>query len=847
MKKRLLSMLMAVLMIASLVPATALAAPDHTGHDVLTVNITADAAAKQPGIKFKFCNTCAANGEKDCWIENAVVSPFVDAKDVCSTHKHVTTKVLQEGTCEQVKLSLTYCTDCGSAVKATDPVVVDKKMVGKHSYSKFEVSYQPTCMKDGWGYTVCDKCGEPEVVVGAGTLGQDGKYTADSALYYLYYGKEANEVKSATADAIRAKFAAKTHNKNDAFVTPEKNVYVDQWVKNQGDDTGYIKTVLFARAAVEPTHVATVSGTAVVNADGKVSVKTIKTGNAAKTAWLNPANTGAGNEADIYCPSCMTVVTKGKDLPGLNVAHDMTLTAPGYYPYMDAAGVKHDGVTDTWHCNDCNKDFGGAKIAYADFYKTSYTLNDWVVHCKILVTYGMVIAGGNLETYGYAAGDKIIVGVVAATCESEGSTGTTFIAVKDSVKGLIWTPIVPAESTPMAKHTWKPVESKAPTCHSDGWTVSNYYVCVNDLGGGKLCNMPKAGGVVTFAGRVAPMPTAKVLIAPTCTTKGLTVIVDATCGDLMYRHEKAMEQYNTLDKCVKKNGTVPHTAAAELKGAKEATCTEVGYTGDKVCKWCGIVMEKGKEIPMKEHTVVDVAAVEATCTTDGMKAGTKCSVCGTVLSGCEKVDKLGHDFKDGKCTRCDAPDPNYKPEVKNPFTDVKEGDEFYDDILWAANNKIVDGIKAADGTMTFQANGKLTRAQVVQMLWNANGKPEAKAAADFSDVAADAWYAKAIAWAVEAGVINGMGDGTFAPDAECTRAQFVKMLWVINGSPKADAADFSDVAADAWYAQAVAWAAAQKVTLGDGAGHFLPDDTCTRGQAVAFLHRAPALTVTAAK
>ena len=250
---------------------------------------------------------------------------------------------------------------------------------------------------------------------------------------------------------------------------------------------------------------------------------------------------------------------------------------------------------------------------------------------------------------------------------------------------------------------------------------------------------------------------------------------------------------------------------------------------------------------MKEHTVVDVAAVEATCTEAGATAGTKCSVCGTVLSGCEKIDALGHDFKDGKCTRCDAVDPDYKPEVKNPFTDVKEGDAFYEDILWAADKNIVDGIKADDGTMTFQANGKLTRAQVVQMLWNANGKPEAKAAADFSDVAADAWYAKAVAWAVEAGVINGMGDGTFAPNAECTRAQFVKMLWVINGSPKADAADFSDVAADAWYAQAVAWAAAQEVTLGDGEGHFLPDDSCTRGQAVAFLHRAPSLTVTAAE
>lgn len=832
MKKRLLSMLMAVLMIASLVPATALAAPDHTGHDVLTVNITADAAAKQPGIKFKFCNTCAAKGEvENAWIEKAVVSPFVDAKDVCSTHKHVTTKVLQEGTCEQVKLSLTYCTDCGSAVKATYPVFVDNKMVGKHSYSKFEVSYQPTCMKDGWGYTVCDKCGEPEVVVGADKT-DGGATNPVSALDYLYYGKEANEVKSATADAIRAKFAAKTHDKNDAFVTPEKNVYVDQWVKNQGDDTGYIKTVLFARAAVEPTHVATVSGTAVVNADGKVSVMPIKTGDAAKTAYLNPANTGAGNEADVYCPSCMTVVTKGKDLDGLNVAHDMTLTAPGYYPYMDAAGVKHDGVTDTWHCNDCNKDFGGAKIAYADFYKTSYTLNDWVVHCRILSTYEMVIAGGNLETYGYAAGDKIIVGVVAATCQSEGSTGTTFIAVKDSMKGLIWKEIVPAETTPMAKHTWKPVESKAATCHSDGWTVSNYYVCVNDLGGGKLCNMPKAGGVVTFAGRVAPMPTAKVLIAPTCTSKGLTVIVDATCGDLMCRHDGVDEKYNSVDKCTVKNGIVPHTAAAELKGAKEATCTEVGYTGDKVCKWCGIVMEKGKEIPMKEHTVVDVAAVEATCTTDGMKAGTKCSVCGTVLSGCEVVKALGHDYKDGKCTRCGEKDPNYvAPEFKDA---ASIRDYAKDAVAWAAKEGIVKG----DDNGNFLPTADITRQDFVTMLWRLKGSVASEKALDFGDKADIKDYAQtAVAWAVENGYIKGRDNGNFDPAAKITRAEIVAILNRIAENAKAEkAADFTDIATH-WAKDAIAWAAEAGIVNGVGNNMFAPNDNASRQDTVVMLYK----------
>lgn len=828
MKKRLLSMLMAVLMIASLVPATALAAPDHTGHDVLTFNITADAAAKQPGIKFKFCNTCAAEG-KDGWIEKAVVSPFVDAKDVCSTHKHVTTKVLQEGTCEQVKLSLTYCTDCGSAVKATDPVVVDNKMVGKHSYSKFEVSYQPTCKDDGWGYTVCDKCGEPEVVVGAKQT-QTGSTNPVSALDYLYYGKAANEVKSATADAIYAKFAAKTHDKNDAFVTPEKNVYVDQWVKNQGDDTGYIKTVLFARAAVEPTHVATVSGTAVVNADGKVSVMPIKTGDAAKTAYLNPANTGAGNEADVYCPSCMTVVTKGKDLDGLNVAHDMTLTAPGYYPYMDAAGVKHDGVTDTWHCNDCNKDFGGAKIAYADFYKTSYTQAEWAMHCKILVDYGM--ADAYSVTYGYAAGEKVIIGVVAATCQAAGSTGATYIAVKDSMKGLIWKEIVPAETTPMAKHTWKPVESKAATCHSDGWTVSNYYVCVNDLGGGKLCNMPKAGGVVTFAGRVAPMPTAKVLIAPTCTTKGLTVIVDATCGDLMCRHDGVDEKYNSVDKCTVKNGIVPHTAAAELKGAKEATCTEVGYTGDKVCKWCGIVIEKGKEIPMKEHTVVDVAAVAATCTADGMTAGTKCSVCGTVLSGCEVVKALGHDYKDGKCTRCGEKDPNYvAPEFKDA---ASIRDYAKDAVAWAAKEGIVKG----DDNGNFLPTADITRQDFVTMLWRLKGSVASEKALTFGDKADIKDYAQtAVAWAVENGYIKGRDNGNFDPAAKITRAEIVAILNRIAENAKAEkAADFTDIATH-WAKDAIAWAAEAGIVNGVGNNMFAPNDNASRQDTVVMLYK----------
>ncbi len=871
MKKRLLSMLMAVLMIASLVPATALAATDnHANHDVLTVSIDANAANKQPGITFKYCNTC---GEV---LKAAVVSPFVDAKDTCSSHKHVTTKVLQEGSCELAKITVTYCSDCGNPVTVSgtqttsaSAVKVDKTNIGKHSYSKFEVSYQPTCTKDGWGYTKCDKCGEPAFVYGADTT-REGSKTPVSALDYLYYGKTYTEVKTSDADKVYAMFAAKGHENTDKLVTPTENVYVDTWYRPQGDSTGYIVKKLVAKAAIEPTHAQTVSGKAVVDASGKVTPVEVYTQTMAATKWLDPDNTGAGRTADVYCPDCLKVISKSTAKASLNEAHDMVRTALGYYPYMDAAGVKHDGVTDTWHCTTCGEDFGGVKIAYADFYKTTYYNTEWAQHVEVLKNY----IGTTNNTYGYVTGDQITINVVAATCQTEGSTGHKLIVYKKTNGDLDFNTVSSPETTDKTAHTWSKVESKAATCQSDGWTVSDYYVCVNDLGNGKLCNAAKPSGVVISAGPAAPDYVARVLVEATCESKGLTVLVDSTCGDLKYRH-------NTVDfhlkDSVKYIDKVPHKAG-ELQNVKEATCTELGYTGDTFCAWCNTKLSTGKEIPMKDHTWVDVEAVAPTCGKDGSTAGKKCSVCettegievdpatgkhdykvenakeatcteegytgdktctvcGDVVKG-EVIPAAKHNYVDGVCTVCKAKDETY-----NPFKDLKETDSFYKDILWAWQNNIVNGNDKGE----YDAAGTLTRAQVVQMLWNANGQPKAAKAASFSDVKEGDWWADAVAWAVEAGFISGYGDGKFGPNDACTRAQFVKMLWVINGSPKAAAADFSDVAADAWYAAAVAWAAETKVTLGDGAGHFLPEDSCTRGQAVAFLHRAPSLVVKTAE
>ena len=179
-------------------------------------------------------------------------------------------------------------------------------------------------------------------------------------------------------------------------------------------------------------------------------------------------------------------------------------------------------------------------------------------------------------------------------------------------------------------------------------------------------------------------------------------------------------------------------------------------------------------------------------------------------------------------------DAETQPNQKG-FNDVKSGDYFYDAVNWAVEKGITTGTSAT----TFSPNASCTRAQIVTFLWRASGSPEAKTASNpFTDVAANAYYCKAVLWAVENGITTGTSATTFSPDAPCTRAQGVTFLWRANGSKAASAAaSFTDVASDAYYAPAVAWAAEQNVTGGVGNGLFSPDTTCTRAQNVSMLYR----------
>ena len=171
----------------------------------------------------------------------------------------------------------------------------------------------------------------------------------------------------------------------------------------------------------------------------------------------------------------------------------------------------------------------------------------------------------------------------------------------------------------------------------------------------------------------------------------------------------------------------------------------------------------------------------------------------------------------------------------SPFSDVSTSAYYYEAVKWAQEKGITGGI----GNGLFGPNQPCTRAQIVTFLWRAAGSSEPKSMSSFSDVSADSYYAKAVAWAVENGITTGTGDGKFSPDATCTREQAVAFLYRASGSPAVSGGSaFSDVAANAYYADAVAWAEKNGVTGGIGGGLFGSGNTCTRAQIVTFLYRA---------
>ena len=220
---------------------------------------------------------------------------------------------------------------------------------------------------------------------------------------------------------------------------------------------------------------------------------------------------------------------------------------------------------------------------------------------------------------------------------------------------------------------------------------------------------------------------------------------------------------------------------------------------------------------------------------------------GYVLETLTVTDKNGDELtlKDKGSGKYTFTMPAGKVEVKatfmednsmlNFFYDVPNGAYFYEAVKWAVENGITTGV----GNDLFAPEQPCTRAQIVTFLWRAAGSPEPKGAASgMTDVVSGSYYEKAVAWAIENGITTGTTTSTFSPDATCTRAQAVTFLARAQNAKATGKTAFSDVPADSYFADAVAWAQANGVTTGTSETTFSPDNDCTRAQIVTFLYRA---------
>ena len=298
------------------------------------------------------------------------------------------------------------------------------------------------------------------------------------------------------------------------------------------------------------------------------------------------------------------------------------------------------------------------------------------------------------------------------------------------------------------------------------------------------------------------------------------------------------------------NGTATITATA---GDKTATCTVTVKTYSS-----GGGSSSDDNDPTYAISAPDkVTGGSIKVTPSRASAGTRVTITAKPSSGYELDELTVTDSKGNELKVTDRGNDKYtfqmpsgKVEIEVSFTKIEETTEpdpstgfvdvpanayYADAVEWAVSK----GITSGTSTTTFSPNTSCTRAQMVTFLWRAAGSPAPKSTVNpFTDVQSGSYYYDAVLWAVEQGITSGTSATTFAPDATVTRGQTVTFLYRAAGSPTVTGSSFADVAADAYYAAAVAWAVSENITAGTGNGLFSPDTACSRAQIVTFLYRA---------
>lgn len=301
-------------------------------------------------------------------------------------------------------------------------------------------------------------------------------------------------------------------------------------------------------------------------------------------------------------------------------------------------------------------------------------------------------------------------------------------------------------------------------------------------------------------------------------------------------------------------GKVTYTAKAELKDkngkvlatatdTKETTVDALGHDYKAKFDWAKdgssakatLTCKRGDDTQTVDAVVTkdEKNCVAPTCTETGKNVFTATATYeGKEYTDTKEVEvpALGHHYVDGVCDRCGA--------IKLPFTDVNEGDWFYDKVAYVYHHKLMTGTSET----TFEPNATLTRAMMVQILYNKEGRPAATTNGNpYTDVPKDQWYYNAVQWAYENKITSGTSETTFEPNSEVTREQFARFMYNYAGNPavsgKLDFVD-ADQVSD-WAYDAMVWANQNNIILGkkksDGSVVLDPRGNATRAEAATIL------------
>ena len=474
---------------------------------------------------------------------------------------------------------------------------------------------------------------------------------------------------------------------------------------------------------------------------------------------------------------------------------------------------------------------------------------------------------GETKTHTLAAlGHDWDEGVVtkAATCTEEGEM--TYTCQREGCDATR------TEAIAKIPHTYEAVVTE-PTCEGIGYTT---YTC-------SVCGDSYVDDIVKALGHDYE----EVVTAPTCDKMGYTTHTCKVCGSAyvdsftdaldhdfvktVTKEPTCTEEGEMTFTCAHEGCNETYTqpipkADHELEETKvEATCTEYGYTTYS-CKNCDYSYV-GEIVQPKGHDWDEGKTVlAANCVHEGMVKYT-CAVCGETKI--ETVEKTDHVWDEGKVTKeptayaegektytctvcgetrteaiaklgsCDG--GKTCPSAK--FTDVSASQWYHEAVDYA----VVNGLFAGTSDTTFSPNESMTRGMLVTVLWRLAGKPEAKAAASFQDVDAQQYYAEAVAWAAENGIVAGTSDTTFSPNAKVTREQMAAILYryaKLNGvdvTKTADLKNFPDADKVTSYAKdAMAWAVESGIISGTPKGgktYLDPTGNATRAQVASILMR----------